>query len=539
MEEGLKLKISADLGQTIAALREMQREVAKTGAGAKGLGDGVTGVSNKMPQLAKSTGQANIALMNFGRVVQDAPFGILGIANNIDPLLQSFQNLKKETGSAGAAFKGLAGALMGPAGIAIAVSAVTSSLIAFGPQIKEFLFGTKQITEEQKKQAEAMNDMVRSLSKQKEEFNAYLSIAKDVSKSDNDREAALAKLNKIIPDHIGVLTKQNIATAEGARITAVYVQALEARATAELYINRIAENNVKIFEKRNEQERIYAEFNAKILQRQAAAARFRSAGKEEIALTIDNEINNLIKERNDLLKTNSDEIKNSIRENNKLRESYTSLLPTFFKLTDDKTGVGGLVGKTKEQNEILTAQNGVIGVMVQNVDLLNKKEEERIQKLQDILKLQQLNARITTGEGGNGVKVLTPQQQLSIVGSDDAKSNIQKLVEESNKLNKSFELTDELINTVGNEFANLFTNISKDGTKAFEDFAKAVAETTTRILINYAVTQALKALLNSMAPGAGMALDTKIGGEAVAGLTGSGGVLRGSDLNLLSYRATP
>ncbi len=130
--------------------------------------------------------------------------------------------------------------------------------------------------------------------------------------------------------------------------------------------------------------------------------------------------------------------------------------------------------------------------------------------------------------------LLTPQQQLSIVGSDDAKSNIQKLVEESNKLNKSFELTDELINTVGNEFANLFTNISKDGTKAFEDFAKAVAETTTRILINYAVTQALKALLNSMAPGAGMALDTKVGGEAVAGLTGT---LRGSDINLSSLRA--
>ncbi len=67
--------------------------------------------------------------------------------------------------------------------------------------------------------------------------------------------------------------------------------------------------------------------------------------KEEIALTIDNEINNLIKERNDLLKTNSDEIKNSIRENNKLRESYTSLLPTL-EILNGKDGVGGLSDKT-------------------------------------------------------------------------------------------------------------------------------------------------------------------------------------------------
>lgn len=534
MEEGLKLKISADLSNAISALREMQREVNKTGEGAKKFGDGVKGVGDKMPKLAQNTGQANVALVNFGRVVQDAPFGLIGIANNIDPLISSFQSLKRETGSTGAALKGLAGALMGPAGIAIAVSAVTSAFIAFGPQIKSFLFGVKQLTEEQKKQAEAMSDMVRNVSKQKEEFAAYLSIARDVNASDKDREAALNRLNKIIPDSIGVLNKQNIATAEGVNITKAYIKALEARATAELYNNRIAENNVKIFEKRNEQERIYAEFNAKILQRQAAAARFRAAGKEEVAITIDNEINNLIRERNGLLKSNSDEIKAAIRENNNFRTEYEKLIPTFTKLTDDKTGIGGLVGKTKEQSEILTAQRGIIVGMIQNVDLLNKKEEERIQKLQDILKLQELNARITTGEGGTGVKVLTPQQQLSIVGSDDAKSNIETLIKETTKLNKEFELTDELINTVGNEFANLFTNISKDGTKAFEDFAKAVAETTTRILINYAVTQALKALLNSLAPGAGMALDTKVGGEAVAGLTGT---LRGSDINLSGLRA--
>jgi len=49
----------------------------------------------------------------------------------------------------------------------------------------------------------------------------------------------------------------------------------------------------------------------------------------------------------------------------------------------------------------------------------------------------------------------------------------------------------------------LFTNLSKDGVKAFEDIAKSIAQTTQRILIQYAVTQALKALLNSIAPGSG------------------------------------
>jgi len=535
MEEGLKLKISADLGQTIAALREMQREVAKTGAGATKLGDGVTGASNKMPQLAKSTGQATAAITNFGRVASDAPFGLIGIANNIDPLIQSFVYLKKETGGAKGALSALGQSLLGGGGLILAVSLLTSAMQFAEVGLSRWGITAKKTKEDTNSLNNEMSEMVRSLSKQKEEFNAYLSIAKDVSKSDNDREAALAKLNKIIPDHIGVLTKQNIATAEGARITAVYVQALEARATAELYINRIAENNVKIFEKRNEQERIYAEFNAKILQRQAAAARFRAAGKEEIALTIDNEINNLIKERNDLLKTNSDEIKNSIRENNKLRESYTSLLPTL-EILNGKDGVGGLSDKTKEQVRNLAAQNGVINSMRDNIETMNKLEQQRVENQKLLLQLQMQGSTLS-GTGMKPVTELTPIQQLSIVGSDDAKSNIQKLVEESNKLNKSFELTDELINTVGNEFANLFTNISKDGTKAFEDFAKAVAETTTRILINYAVTQALKALLNSISGGAGTALDsTGLTREAVNQLN-PGAVLRGSDINLSSLRA--
>lgn len=93
-------------------------------------------------KLTPKIGGANTTLINFGRVVQDAPFGIMGIANNIDPLLLSFQRLKAETGSSTAAFKALGATLLGPAGIGIAVSAVTSALIAFGPEIKGLFTST-------------------------------------------------------------------------------------------------------------------------------------------------------------------------------------------------------------------------------------------------------------------------------------------------------------------------------------------------------------------------------------------------------------
>jgi len=114
----------------------------------------INAVGDQLKKIPGSTNQASSALMNFGRIVQDAPFGIMGVANNIDPLLESFIRLKESTGSTGAAFKALLGTLAGPAGIAIAVSTVTSALIAFGPEIKAALSSTGEFSAAIKEAAE-------------------------------------------------------------------------------------------------------------------------------------------------------------------------------------------------------------------------------------------------------------------------------------------------------------------------------------------------------------------------------------------------
>lgn len=90
---------------------------------------------DKQGQLAGVTNQATFAMGNFARVVQDAPYGIRGVANNIDPLIESFTRLRLQTGSAGGAFKAMLTTLAGPTGILLAVSTVTSLLVAFGDKI--------------------------------------------------------------------------------------------------------------------------------------------------------------------------------------------------------------------------------------------------------------------------------------------------------------------------------------------------------------------------------------------------------------------
>jgi molybdopterin-containing oxidoreductase family iron-sulfur binding subunit len=80
--------------------------------------------------VAAGSNQAAFALTNLGRVAQDAPFGFIGIQNNLNPLLESFQRLKTETGSTSLAFKALGASLLGPAGIGIALSVVSSATLA-------------------------------------------------------------------------------------------------------------------------------------------------------------------------------------------------------------------------------------------------------------------------------------------------------------------------------------------------------------------------------------------------------------------------
>lgn len=128
-----------------------------------------------MERFTRSNTQASASLFNFGRIVQDAPYAVLAgnigaIANNIDPLVESFGRLKATTGSTGGALKAMAGSLIGPAGIGIAVSLVTSGLILFGDK----LFGTKQKAEESKASLDNFKSSIEgvtdSVSKLKDEL---------------------------------------------------------------------------------------------------------------------------------------------------------------------------------------------------------------------------------------------------------------------------------------------------------------------------------------------------------------------------------
>src|SRR5690625_817423 len=79
-----------------------------------------------MSRYASAAGSANFAVLSLSQGVQDASFGFIGIQNNITQLVQSFTQLRSQTGSTRAAFASFGNTILGPSGILLGISALTT-----------------------------------------------------------------------------------------------------------------------------------------------------------------------------------------------------------------------------------------------------------------------------------------------------------------------------------------------------------------------------------------------------------------------------
>lgn len=366
--EGLQIKIGADVQSAVTSLNTLNASLNKTTQTAANVG--TTGMNN----LTKGTSQASTVLTNFSRVASDAPFGLIGIANNIEPLVQSFVQLRKSTNTGKEALSALVASLTGGGGLVLAVSLVTSALQFAAVGLDRWKGSTKEANEETKKAkeeldkyTEAQKNSVRNLTQQKLEIDGLVSAAKNLNLSEKDRIAAINKLNEIIPDNIGFLNAQNIATQQGDAILKQYIKTIEARATAELLAGRIAENNVKLFENRNkvlvETEKLKQ--NILTLERDAFV---RSQGSVRLQKEGDFATENIRRSQEQILKLQNDgrnAAANILSENEKLRAEYLRLIPTVNTLnentntsqTNTKNNVNELTDLLKKYNEQLKGIN--------------------------------------------------------------------------------------------------------------------------------------------------------------------------------------
>jgi hypothetical protein len=231
-QEQLQLIITADNKEALKAIEDLAKSTE--------------GLKYKFQQNKGATDAATQSLMNLSRVAQDAPYGFMGIANNINPLLESFQRLGERTKESGGAFKALREAMVGPAGVGLAVGVLSSVIVKYGDAIVEAMFKTAEFEKAQKAMRDAMAESVKSVADDVAKNEALLSVVNDVTESTKNRQAALDQLKST---YKGNLELQQMDINDGAKLTKVIdniSEALLRKAKIEAYAKLIAEEQAKI-----------------------------------------------------------------------------------------------------------------------------------------------------------------------------------------------------------------------------------------------------------------------------------------------------
>jgi hypothetical protein len=265
----------AKLNQEIEKLEEKLQNVDKLG---KKVGDSSGGFSKGADNISEQAKKAGRALTSLSLVAQDLPFGFIAIQNNLPALLQTFGALDTKSNGLKGAFKELSGALVGPAGLFLAYSAVTAAVTYAIKQYGSFelalksLFGTvssldliqKRATESLKEYndeivttGEITGDASAKVADQIFRLETLTGIVKDNTLSENQRANALKEIQKLDPERLKSLSLQKKGYQDLDEWVKIYTDSLIANAVAQEYLSKVVATTTQI----NQQANLLAEIS--------------------------------------------------------------------------------------------------------------------------------------------------------------------------------------------------------------------------------------------------------------------------------------
>ena len=495
-QETLKITITADNQQAVKNIQETVTATTKLGTAFK--------------TLPSTSNQATNALSNLSRVAQDAPYGFIGIANNLNPLLESFQRLSKEAGGTGGALKSMAQGLMGPAGIGLALGAVSSIIVAFGPKIADFISGTTEASKAEEKFAQSLRDARAEATETGIRLQTYLTISENANVSEERRseafKAVVTELGKVNSAYASTIT--NVDQARAA--VDLYTQALVNQALTSRYIDQLADKTIAL-----------ADANKKILL----------TGREYYKqLGIGNA---LINQNVYATIGQADVINNAAEANINARKEANGL----------KTEIIGL--RTEVQNLSIANSVNPFGGITKGANEAAKSTDKATKSIEKLGK-QASVLNISTTEVIQTKKTIkkpkTPSKldpELPMFAQQYTAEQIFKNEAALRRYNAQLQLANGITDTLTPAFEAMF-NAMANG----ENIGKALEETFKRILVQLS-TMIIKTLIFK---GIMAALGIPTTGGAGGGFTnfnpigasGDGGgafVLRGQDLLLATNRA--
>lgn len=313
-----------------------------------------TSLNSTQTTLGKSSRQwTNIAL-----VVQDLPYGFRAIQNNLPAVIGGL------AGVGGAAY--------------LAFSVIIAGFTMWDEAQRKAASESKNLKKEQESLGNQLLESTTSARTQGILLQQYVTIARDVTQSDETRNEALKKANELYGSHNEKLTLANINTEKVKKSLDGYIDSLIKLAVAEKYASQIADNII-------EQDKIKAQTDEKdiIRQKLLAEVRGKQTSKSRDLLDvyadlrkINGEINKLDNDKKALIGTNI-----------KLTDNYTKALKeaTVASGKYGETGKGGKAGK----------DDSYINLLKSRIQLSKDDLDARLQLQKDVLVNETENERVS------------------------------------------------------------------------------------------------------------------------------------------------
>lgn len=175
-------------------------------------------LSKAKQSYSSSAGAAGHTATEFGRILADMPYGIQGVANNVEQFTQAFVDLQRKNDGVVGALKSLGSTIMGPAGIVVAVQAISAGL--------QFYMRA------QEKAEKATKSTAEAAAQAGVDLKIMTSLLESNNLTEQERIDLVAQANEEYEDLNIVLDENGRLTKEGKQALDEYIVSLENAAKA-------------------------------------------------------------------------------------------------------------------------------------------------------------------------------------------------------------------------------------------------------------------------------------------------------------------
>jgi hypothetical protein len=513
MANQLNIQVGADVSGAISGLNQLETKTAKA-----------------FNEVRRSSGAAQQTVLNFGRVIQDAPYAVIAgnigaIANNIDPLVESFTRARQQGGTFGGTLKEIGKSLIGPAGIGLAISAVTSALILWGGRSKQ----AKSETDDFAKSLQNAKAQAVSTGLQLQQF---VDTAKNSTLPLEQRNEALRKANEILGKYGETLTLTNIATAKATELVKKYTEGLTAQALANQFADRAATLLIKQADAQSKVTKAQDEYNKAqqaFINRPALSARDQELGRGLVFITQRDQALKKLTDAQTEYSSVSKEVVDIQKQFNEQAQKSTALLGSVgtkakeVKVSDFDFIAGiqaGLKGFEDALKVILGRAIDVGKIKIAVSGVVFEPKPSFFEQLQS-----QTSEKIA--------KAFPEAFQFKVAATIDKSTvdSLKKVVELNNFIG------DQIKNVVGSAINSLFDAL-KRGENAFKAFGNAAINALLGVIEKLLATAATAAILSFIFPvtGVGGAVGFQNIFSSLLGFRANGGPVSGNSPYIVGER---